>query len=633
MRVMKKPRQAASPLMIEQLEPRMAPALIASQIAPALVAPTLTASQVNQLLQRAAAATASDDAIVAVVDRSGNILGVRVEGNVSPAITGNQATLDFAIDGAVAEARGAALFSSDAAPLTSRTVGFISQSTITQREVQSTPFSADPTLEGPGLVAAVGTGGHFPPGINDTPPVDLFQIELTNRDGRLTASGLPYGIDAADVVPGTAIPVPGMSYSETIKDPTFGTTSSRGVGTLPGGIPLYFDGELVGAVGVFFPGKTGFATEENSSLSATFDPSKPDRTLEAEFIALAAAGGSSGAGFPVGTLGGIPPLPGFDLPFDRIDLNGVTLNGVGPGGQEGPANLVAYARANFAIGPGNPASGTNEKVTSGGTLFKAGTAVPDGWLVLPHAGVNISAATVQQIIEQGIAQANQVRSQLRLPLGSTSRMVFSVTDSTGAILGLYRMPDAPVFSIDVAIAKARNDAYYDDPAQLQAVDQVPGLPAGVAMTSRTFRFLAQPRFPDGANGTPPAPFSILNGPGVDRSTGLNVGPPLPASAYDGTVLGFAAFHPNTNFHAATSPILQNGVVFFPGSSPVFGSNAGNPFIIGGFGVSGDGVNQDDTVTVGGIAGFAAPTALAADQFLLSGVRLPYFNFSRNPLDL
>jgi hypothetical protein len=326
MRFMKRTRHAAIPLQVEQLEPRTAPALIATQITPSLLAPTLTPAEVDTLLMRAAAATTSDDAIVVVVDRSGNILGVRVEGNVSTSITSDPATLDFAIDGAAAEARGAALFSSDAAPLTSRTVGFISQSTITQREVQSSPYSIDPTVAGPGLVAAVGTGGHFPPGINDTPPVDLFEIELTNRDGTVTSSGLPYGIDAANVIPGTAIPVPGMSYAETIQDPAFGKTASRGIGTLPGGIPLYFDGALVGGIGVFFPGKTGFATEENSSLSATFDPSKPDRTLEAEFIALAAAGGSSGAGFPVGTLGGVAPLPGFDLPFDRIDLNGITLN-------------------------------------------------------------------------------------------------------------------------------------------------------------------------------------------------------------------------------------------------------------------------------------------------------------------
>ncbi len=41
----------------------------------------------NQLLQRASAADAADNAIVAIVDRGGNLLGVRVEANVSPQIT------------------------------------------------------------------------------------------------------------------------------------------------------------------------------------------------------------------------------------------------------------------------------------------------------------------------------------------------------------------------------------------------------------------------------------------------------------------------------------------------------------------------------------------------------------------
>ena len=45
-------------------------------------------------------------------------LGVRVEGNVSPAITGNTEKLVFAIDGALAEARTAAFFANDQAPLT-----------------------------------------------------------------------------------------------------------------------------------------------------------------------------------------------------------------------------------------------------------------------------------------------------------------------------------------------------------------------------------------------------------------------------------------------------------------------------------------------------------------------------------
>ena len=89
-------------------------------------------------------------------------------------------------------------------------------------------------------------------------------------------------------------------------------------------------------------------------------------------------------------------------------------------------------------------------------------------------------------------------------------MIFAVTDPTGEVLGLFRMPDATIFSIDVAVAKARNVAYYADPAQLQAIDQIPGVPAGVAFTNRTFRFVALPHFPEGLDNFPPGPFSILN---------------------------------------------------------------------------------------------------------------------------
>src|SRR5438045_9675304 len=110
---------------VEQLEDRVMPAFIASQLPLAVLPPlTLTTSQVSTLLQRAAAATADDNAIVAVVDRNGTILGVRVEGNVSAAITGDANVLDFAIDGAVAEARTAAFFSTNATPPTARPIQF-----------------------------------------------------------------------------------------------------------------------------------------------------------------------------------------------------------------------------------------------------------------------------------------------------------------------------------------------------------------------------------------------------------------------------------------------------------------------------------------------------------------------------
>ncbi len=628
---------------IEPLEDRTAPALLASQVP--LVLPVLDPGEVKDLLARAAAATASDDAIIAIVDRGGNILGVRVEGGVSPAITGSSDILAFAVDGALAKARTAAFFANDTAPLTSRTIRFISQSTMIEREVNSNPNIpvAASTLRGPGFVAPIGLGGHFPPDIPFTPQVDLFNIEHTNRDGFVhpgadhikgTADDttLPNRFNVTAILGDTiAMLTPPASYGETILTPADRATPAinkftpRGIATLPGGIPLYQHGVLVGGIGVFFPGTTGFASEENSSMNVNFDPSKPDRTLEAEFIGLAAAGGSRGAGFPVGTLGGIPALTGFDIPFGRIDLVGITLDVIGPGGDQGPRTLVDFAQAHFGVGLGSAASGMDIKVDSAGTLYKAGTSVPEGWIVQPRAGASITAAEVQRIIEQGITEANRVRAQIRLPLDERSRMVFAVADSDGTVLGLYRMPDATVFSIDVAVAKARNVAYYDDPAQLAAVDQVPGLPKGVSFTARTFRYLSLPRFPEGIEGSPPGFFSILNDPGINRGNGLNQGPLQPANAFQ-TVVGFDAFNPGSNFRDSTIAENQNGVVFFPGSSAVYK----NQTIVAGFGVSGDGVDQDDVVTVGGIAGFAAPDNLRADQFFVSGIRLPYFKLPRNP---
>src|SRR5262249_25490320 len=103
--------------------------------APVAVDATLTAADVQQLLARDAAAPASPDGIIAIVDRNGRILGVHVEGGVDPGLLTNPASLTFAVDGAVAKARTGAFFGNNQAPLTSRTIQFISQSTITEREV------------------------------------------------------------------------------------------------------------------------------------------------------------------------------------------------------------------------------------------------------------------------------------------------------------------------------------------------------------------------------------------------------------------------------------------------------------------------------------------------------------------
>ncbi len=113
--------------------------------------------------------------------------------------------------------------------------------------------------------------------------------------------------------------------------------------------------------------------------------------------------------------------------------------------------------------------------------------------------------------------------------------------------------------------------------------------------------------------------------------GENLGLPVADTVFRGigtSVLGYDAFNPNSNFRDPSNIDNQNGIVFFPGSTPVYdGSNE----LAGGFGVSGDGVDQDDVVTFFGAQGFfpSAPL-LRADQVFVQGVRLPFIKFLRNP---
>src|SRR4029453_16160525 len=155
--------------------------------------------------------------------------------------------------------------------------------------------------------------------------------------------------------------------------------------------------------------------------------------------------------------------------------------------------------------------------------------------------------------------------------GVITRMVFAVADRDGNVLGLYRMFDATVFSIDVAVAKARNTAYYANAALLEDADKVdddlllfggqataaqlrrarsrfdgvdnhladlnPNAKTsakyspldGLAFTNPTFRSLAEPRYPSGVDRTLPGVFSSLLTQGINRSTAETwlPGPPNP----------------------------------------------------------------------------------------------------------
>jgi len=651
--------------------PAIHPALVSTPIVP-----VISPSDVQTILNTAEEASVDRNAIIAVVDRSGNILGVRVEPGVPIA---DQTTMVFAIDGAVSLARTGAFFASggdpsvpSGAPLTSRTIRFISQSTITQREVESSPDVTDPNspLRGPGYVAPIGLGNHFPPGVLNAAQVDLFGIEQTNRG---------IDINSSELAPGASLPNTDSYGKITGLDPT---AQSRGIATLPGGIPLYKNGILVGGIGVFFPGPNGYASYEqafkpvanpndpNSEFAAENARTNAPMVLEAEWMAFAGAGGIVKAPKALSRL--IHPIhsaPGIGLPDGNISLVGVTLDVFGPNGPIlGLQSLLNTAKRVGAFTPAamntiqtsadlsnpdnplaldRPASGIHP------TKYQSSVAPPSGWLISPHASAfagGLTAADVTAIVTQGVNQAKTTRAAIRLQLPSLSlsapaQYVFAVADEDGSILGLYRMPDATVFSIDVAVAKARNTVYYAsadlNPADMiyNYVNQIPVgpalVPAGVAFTNRTFRALAEPRFPGGIDGKPPGPFSSLNAPGIDPRTAEDAGPALAASVYstDTTpMLMYTSFNVGANFRAdATKFPQQNGVVYFPGSSPLYKRTVAAPLLVGGFGTSGDGVDQDDVATVAGQQGYAAPAMIRADQYLVHGVRLPYQKFNRNPM--
>jgi uncharacterized protein GlcG (DUF336 family) len=618
--------------------------------------PTLDTGEVASILDRAAAASASETAIIAIVDRNGRILGVRVEQGVLNAIP-DLNTLIFAIDGAVAKARTGAFFGNNEAPLTSRTIAALSQSTITEREVESNPSlnDANSSFQGPGLVAAIGTGGHFPPGVRNTPSADLFGIEQTNRDS-MVHPGLDGFIGTGDdiILAGrfNSAELNGVLYAPESYGRQSGlnmNAQGRGISTLPGGIPIYENGTLVGGIGVFFPGSDGFATHEQG-FQPNVGQTKSDRlnasqVLEAEWIAYAAVGGSTE--FRVGDLMSadgtvVSAMQGFVIPATlpdgrpaRIDLAGITLDLFGPGGLQGAINTLLATRARVGVGLRD--SGADQQINAAGDLYQNGITVSHGFLVAPKDAAvgNLKAADVLRIIQQGIIEAGSARAQIRGLTGTNTKMVFAVADLDGTILGLYRMADATVFSIDVAVAKARNMAYYNS-AALQNVDQLPGnFPKGTAFTNRTIRYLAQPSFPEAIENGKPGYFSSLLAMGINPLTGENIGAALPASVYMANATPnfmFTSFSIGRNFHQTANIANQNGVVYFPGSTGLYvGGN-----LAGGFGVSGDGVDQDDIVTFFGSQGYFIPDAVPqADertfQYQGSAITLPIFRFPRNPL--
>ena len=110
----------------------------------------LTSDDVRAIVTNAAAAVNDPGMVIAVSDRQGNILAVFRKSQAPASSIGNFGNTVDTNELAAAVARTAAFFSNSQAPLSSRTVRYIS-------------------------------GIHFPPGVMFVPNAALYGIENTNR--------------------------------------------------------------------------------------------------------------------------------------------------------------------------------------------------------------------------------------------------------------------------------------------------------------------------------------------------------------------------------------------------------------------------------------------------------------------
>lgn len=523
----------------------------------------LCASEVQAVIEQASASL-DLPMIIAVVDRVGDVLGVFRKAG-APELTFGNFPQEFtfltdnerkrdAVEVAISLARTGAFFSNDQAPLSSRTVRFIS-------------------------------GVHFPPGVMFTPNAALYGIENTNRGCEFNVASNP-GKDvprakALNGLPCNSSDRLGCSLGITTGKADFSDTDSTAV--TPGGIPLFKGNTVVGGVGVtgdFSGSLAEFAAFKGALLATT---------------PLGQQLGSSVLPVPAFFLKNLRQrvfLDGIRLPFVNLDVSKTVFKGKRPPGtQPDPTPL---AGGDVVVTPVDGACYDREE--NGGVC----RAAPEGYLIGPTAGSKLGLGDVLSIVTNAVATANRTRAAIRFPLGSATKMMIAVSDVDGTLLAVYRMPDATIFSIDVATAKARNVAYFSSYAQTVPTD-LPGFPPGTAITNRTISFGSQPFYPAGIDTSSEGPFF--------RTLYI---PDTLIPCTQGTQ------PPNLN---------QSGIVFFPGSLPLYSSSGE---LIGGLGISGDGVEQDDYVTAGGAVGFAPPDSIRADQFFVRGVRSAYLKFPRNP---
>ena len=227
----------------------------------------------------------------------------------------------------------------------------------------------------------------------------------------------------------------------------------------------------------------------------------------------------------------------------------------------------------------------------------------------PIAGSILTQSDVQLIIQQAAIQAARTRAAIRRPVGVAAQVFISVIDVNGSVLGIWRTPDATIFSYDVSAQKARTALAFSNSSKTNfgnVIRSILGLSSTqpLAMTTRAVGFLSQDFYP----------------PGIDRDSlgnSLEPGPLFEGTdfKYQRRLLGLAGLPP-----------YGNGITIFPGGIPLYK----NGVLAGAVGVSGDGVDQDDLIASAGTIGFEPPANIRCDQFFYKGVRLPYIKTPRQP---
>ncbi|MBO0720434.1 MAG: heme-binding protein [Blastocatellia bacterium] len=391
-----------------------------------------------------------------------------------------------------------------------------------------------------------------------------------------------------------------------------GQTLPLGLSGDPGSYSLYRNNIALGGVG--FEGDGIYSL---SGIDPTIQPPE-------EIIATA-------AGF------------GFDTPqalrIDNVRVNGITLpySNVPQTGSAAPQ--VTAADGTYLLPPRAAPPSRFIQTVVGGIPAKIdprffppkASAVPGG----------LTTNDVLTILSQALQIASRERAAIRVGGNQAVQINASVVDTTGTLLGLASTTDAPEFGFDVCVQKGRTANLFSSANVVQLLNAFDngtntvtpfvnaalalGVPLNgtIAYSTRGIGFLDRPFFPDGQNSAPNGPFSvpIVNFSPFNDGIQLALITPDLVNVLNGT--------PSTPCVAGV-PGIGNGIQPFAGAVSLYK----NGMRVGAVGISGDGIDQDDTTASGGSIGFEAPSNINSSNVIINTpngpVRLPYVRFPANP---